>query len=146
MIFVPGLPIAQGSKNAYKRGTKIVLVETAKGLKEWRATVAEYAAILEYDVLDEEAITITLMFMLPAPKKTKRRYPTTKPDIDKLSRAILDALTGVWYKDDSQVVKLEAEKVYTYGEPGVYITRSHLHNNLVTPIGAREQMATRRID
>jgi Holliday junction resolvase RusA-like endonuclease len=84
--------------------------------------------------------------MLPMPKKTNRRYPTTKPDIDKLSRAVLDALTSVWYKDDSQVIQLEAQKIYTYGEPGVYIGIGHLDNNLVTPNGAREQMATRRID
>jgi len=35
-----------------------------------------------------------------------------KPDIDKLCRAVLDALTGIAYADDSQVVALDASKVY----------------------------------
>ena len=30
---------------------------------------------------------------------------TTKPDLDKLTRAVLDSLTGIVYLDDSQVVK-----------------------------------------
>ena len=34
------------------------------------------------------------------------------PDLDKLVRAVLDALTGVCYKDDSQVVYIETEKVW----------------------------------
>ena len=33
-------------------------------------------------------------------------------DIDKLSRAVLDALTGVAYLDDRQVIQLEASKGY----------------------------------
>lgn len=31
-------------------------------------------------------------------------YPTIKPDLDKLDRAIFDALTGIVYRDDAQVV------------------------------------------
>jgi Holliday junction resolvase RusA-like endonuclease len=44
----------------------------------------------------------------------KRRYedsePTAPPDIDKLARAVLDALTGIVYDDDSQVIELQATK------------------------------------
>lgn len=38
--------------------------------------------------------------------------PTGRPDLDNLSKGILDALNGIAYKDDSQVVRLTAEKVY----------------------------------
>jgi Holliday junction resolvase RusA-like endonuclease len=37
---------------------------------------------------------------------------TTKPDPDKLCRAILDSLTNVAYRDDCQVAVLIANKVY----------------------------------
>lgn len=42
------------------------------------------------------------------------RYPCSRTagDIDKLSRSILDALTGIVYEDDSQVVILNARKEY----------------------------------
>jgi Holliday junction resolvase RusA-like endonuclease len=36
------------------------------------------------------------------------------PDIDKLCRAVLDALTGRAYKDDAQVIALTAMKVWSY--------------------------------
>lgn len=39
-----------------------------------------------------------------------------KPDLDKLTRAILDSATGFCYTDDSRIVRLEAEKVWT--KPG----------------------------
>ena len=39
---------------------------------------------------------------------------TKKPDIDKLVRLVLDALTGIAYVDDSQVVLLYAEKSYVH--------------------------------
>jgi len=132
MLFVPGLPISQGSKKAFQRGSKIVLVESAAGLKSWREAVARAAQAQGRTILDTEAVTLSLMFMLPAPKKPVRRYPTTKPDLDKLIRAIADSLTGVWYKDDSQIVKLQAEKCYTTDQPGVYISISHLDNSLIT--------------
>lgn len=38
---------------------------------------------------------------------------TTKPDVDNVAKSILDALNGVWYKDDRQVVKLTVEKRYS---------------------------------
>ncbi|WP_257898915.1 RusA family crossover junction endodeoxyribonuclease [Rhodococcus qingshengii] len=50
---------------------------------------------------------------MPRPKSTPKRTtpPAVKrPDIDKISRAILDAITGVLIADDSQVVDLHATK------------------------------------
>jgi Holliday junction resolvase RusA-like endonuclease len=38
--------------------------------------------------------------------------PTVPPDLDKLIRAVLDGLTGVAYKDDGQVVRITAVKIY----------------------------------
>ncbi|WP_312778521.1 hypothetical protein [Corynebacterium variabile] len=37
---VPGVPAPQGSKNAYRRGNKVLLVESSKKVKPWRAAVA----------------------------------------------------------------------------------------------------------
>lgn len=42
-------------------------------------------------------------------------YPTVKPDCTKLLRAVEDALTGVVWRDDAQVVEQSVTK--RYGEP-----------------------------
>lgn len=55
---------------------------------------------------------LEFMFAKPGSAPKKRVYPAIKPDIDKLVRSTLDALTGVLFADDSQVVKLMADKVY----------------------------------
>jgi len=39
--------------------------------------------------------------------------PTKKPDIDNITKIILDALNKVIFKDDNQVTKIEVEKLYS---------------------------------
>ena len=111
-----GRPLPQGSKNAFKTGNRVVLVEASKGLKPWRSVVALAAKEVMLDVQDmsliEGAVSVELLFQFVPGKTVKRKHMTTKPDADKLSRAILDSLTGVVWKDDSQVVDLRARKVY----------------------------------
>ena len=51
-----------------------------------------------------------------------RIRPTTKPDVDNCAKAILDALNGVCYLDDRQVVDLRVEKYYTGGNPYLEIS------------------------
>lgn len=111
-----GRALPQGSKNAFKTGNRVVLVEASKGLKPWRSVVALCAKEAMLDVQDmsliEGAVSVELLFQFVPGKTVKRKHMTTKPDVDKLSRAILDALTGVVWKDDSQVVELRARKTY----------------------------------
>lgn len=61
-----------------------------------------------------QPVTVTMIFGFRKPDSTPktRNYPSVKPDIDKLTRAVLDALTGVAFKDDGQVVTTIAHKVY----------------------------------
>ena len=47
-------------------------------------------------------------------------YPIVKPDIDNVAKAILDALNGVVYKDDNQIVELHIKKLYS-DEPRVIV-------------------------
>ena len=42
-----------------------------------------------------------------------RERPTKKPDVDNIAKAVCDALNGVAYKDDSQVVDLTVRKYYS---------------------------------
>lgn len=62
-------------------------------------------------------------------KKTRMlnqaEYPLKKPDVDNVAKIILDALNGIAYRDDKQVVTLIVKKSYA-GESGVGVTISEV--------------------
>ena len=66
-------------------------------------------------------VKITACFSIPESAAKKRRAmmiagdiaPTKKPDFDNIQKIICDALNGVAYHDDSQIVKADIEKVYS---------------------------------
>lgn len=126
-FFVEGEPRPQGSKTPVRRGNKIILIEgTGKAPqlhKAWRAAVASAArrAAAEDGVQEiDYAVRVELQFVIPRPKSKHKRIKavTVKPDIDKLSRSVLDGMTssqkepGLLLKDDSVVVEIEASKYY----------------------------------
>jgi Holliday junction resolvase RusA-like endonuclease len=67
----------------------------------------------------DTAVRIAIVFFLPRPQSLPRRvkHHTKKPDLDKLARAVKDALKGVLWQDDSQVVDLVARKAYASTQP-----------------------------
>jgi len=61
----------------------------------------------------EGAVSLTVDFYFDRPKAQKKAiYKTTKPDVDKLVRSIADALTGIVFGDDAQVVQMTCRKAY----------------------------------
>lgn len=69
------------------------------------------------------AVAVRLEFYFCRPKSVsekKRPHHTVKPDIDKTTRATLDALKGTIYVDDSQVTQLFVTKEYG-AEPMVIV-------------------------
>lgn len=112
---VTGDPIPQGSKTLLAH--RAVVESGAARLKPWRESIraaAHQAMTPDWRPLDGP-IAITLDFTLRSPKTRPRwrRYPDGRPDLDKLIRAVLDALTsiGAWC-DDAQVVRIIATKNY----------------------------------
>lgn len=73
----------------------------------------------------KQAVKIEVTFFFPRPNhhftrkggrsKTWIPHYVHSPDVDKCSRTILDALTGLVYEDDRQVVELTARKFYDDG-------------------------------
>lgn len=118
-------PAPKGSYR-FVRGHAIPM---SKREKPWRNLVADNARIAmtreKFTQFDKDVpVSVRITFLMPQPKTVKRHMPTVPPDIDKLCRAVLDALTdvGVWV-DDSQVVDLGATKIYASGiQVGAYIT------------------------
>lgn len=119
VVWIPGKPEPQGSKKGFIVNNRVVLVESAKGLKPWREKIRSHwppAAL----TVTERPIAMSMTFTFEKPKSNKKLNHTQKPDIDKLIRAVLDALTGYAYHDDSQVVKITADKKWGI-YPGVVI-------------------------
>lgn len=145
-FFVRGLPQTQGSMKAIESastGRPIVVQDKPKGLREWRRAVGDEARRMAgFTAPADGPIRLALHFFLPRPKghflpANSRRpepvlspsapaFPTTKPDVDKLARAILDALKydGAVYRDDAQVVRMVVSKDYADADypPGVEVT------------------------
>ena len=126
---VPGLPVAQGSKS-YKGHTKAgkpILAESAKGLDRWRRDVellAHRATGYSRPSLDQPVLVI-IEFIFRRPKSARDHdRKDTNPDVDKLARAVLDALTAAnVVHDDGRVSDLVATKRWG-DEPGAYIVIS----------------------
>ena len=130
-VFVPGKPAPQGSKRYLGvKGGKGITVEMSKKVAPWRTDVRE-AVIGAARVAGSGGapLSVRLEFVMPRPASTpKRRTPAAvkRPDLDKLVRAVLDAIgsAGCIWVDDSQVVDLHAiKRIAGIGEPaGCHIT------------------------
>lgn len=116
---VEGDPIPQGSARAFVVKGRAVVTSDNPRLKAWRNLVAAAASAARIEqgwpAKVDHPLVVSIVFVLPRPKTVKRERPTgaKEGDIDKLARAVLDALTeGEVVVDDSRVVRVVAEKVY----------------------------------
>lgn len=121
---VYGHPEPQGSTRAFipKGWNRAIITANSPKLKPWRQEVTGAAInVMAGREPVTSAVEICVDFFFDRPKSVKKSviHKTTKPDIDKLARAILDALTGVVFKDDSQVIRLSATKQFGIPERAV---------------------------
>lgn len=147
-FFVAGTPKPAGSKRAFAikksgayTGRVAVTDDSGKPGKDWRKTVSEAGALErkaraergENGALFDGPLLLALTFYLKRPQShsTKRglkpsapRHHTSAPDSTKLTRSVEDALTGVLYRDDAQIVAQSIQKRYCdaeHSDPGVLI-------------------------
>jgi Holliday junction resolvase RusA-like endonuclease len=111
-FFVPGIPAPKGSWRSFKRATRTVFVNDNPRTKPWADAVTLIARTQSQGRILNGALKVSLAFYVPRPKTVKRALPSTKPDLDKIVRATLDALNGVLITDDGRVVELSARKQY----------------------------------
>ena len=80
---------------------------------------------------DKEPLKMSIEAYFPIPKSTTKRdreridlgqlWPTKKPDADNIAKVICDALNGVAYGDDTQIIVLEVLKDFTEENPRVEV-------------------------
>lgn len=140
---VHGKPAAQGSKRHLGRG---IMVESSKRLPGWRSDVAfaaQQARPVGWPLNGAMHVRVHFTFARPLSHHVSgnrsrelkdsapQHHTTIAGDLDKLARALCDALTaaGVWL-DDAQVVELHATRAYSPpGEPeGATVTVTALEH------------------
>jgi Holliday junction resolvase RusA-like endonuclease len=137
---VRGFPAPQGDlKVGFKSNGRANLYHRASpALNAWRNAVASAAQSRAPAALWSGPVGIRLAFGMLKPVSAKewvgrgkarhrvRLWAAKRPDVDKLIRAVLDALTGVIFEDDKQIVRLTASK--DYGVPGVRVVLTLLES------------------
>lgn len=116
---VYGIAQPQGSARAFMpKGARYPVVTSDNPkLKAWRDLIAGEASRALHGTgrCFDGPIRICAAFYLPRPKSLAKKGDVphiTRPDVDKLARSVGDALTGVVYRDDAQIVQLKVEKYY----------------------------------
>ncbi|MDY5881763.1 MAG: RusA family crossover junction endodeoxyribonuclease, partial [Roseburia sp.] len=125
---VEGKPVGKG-RPRFKRMGNFVQTYTP-------AATADYEKLVSLrfqnagGVITDKPVRVEVVAFFAPPKSTKKRdriemlanriLPEKKPDIDNIAKIILDALNGIAYKDDSQVVDLSVKKCFA-AEASVYV-------------------------
>lgn len=130
-----GDPVQQGSMHCVGTGKQrgkgaphILKHNNADTLEPWRNNVTTAAKLQAKTKAPKgQPVDLVVTFSLARPaahwgqgrryyalKPSAPQYPTVYPDLDKLVRAICDALTGTAYADDSQVAEITARKRYAH--------------------------------
>jgi len=116
MFEVPGKPQGKARARTTRYGTytpeKTVLYENLIKVC--------YRQVTDYYTEEPLHMTIEAVFEpVKSTSKVRRKKmlegeikPTKKPDIDNIAKVVLDALNGVAYKDDTQVISLAVTKRY----------------------------------
>jgi Holliday junction resolvase RusA-like endonuclease len=117
----------QGSMKGFvspgKNGMKAraILTSSNSKMKPYRGEVTRSAMVALRDLNGVEPmagkhvpVSMVIDFYLERPQSIpkKRKFMVVKPDLDKLLRSSVDALTGILYVDDAQIVENSVRKHY----------------------------------
>ena len=130
---VHGTPVGKGRPRISTRGG-FVRSYTPEKTRDWECHVSDVAhgamlnagAVPTYDAVH---VVIDAYYPVPASYSKKKRAacingevkPMSKPDIDNVVKALLDAMNKVVYVDDKQVVNVQATKHYTDQDEGFVV-------------------------
>lgn len=121
---VIGVPRPGGSKKAFlhPKTRRVVVTDDCRKNKDWRQDVKTAALDAHIPCVDEPVI-LEIVFYFQRPKshfgsgknagRIKSAAPlfhSQKPDVTKLIRSTEDALTGIAWRDDSQIIVQTATK------------------------------------
>lgn len=126
-LIIPGIPIAKARPRFFRRG-KFVGVFNRQETEEGRFLFEVQKQWSRPPI--EGPLKVRCSFQMPIPKGTSKKKTldmleerikhTKRPDTDNLLKFSLDCLSGVVFKDDSQIIYLGGGKFYS-NEPKTLI-------------------------
>ena len=122
-LTIPIEPKPQPRPRVTARG-KFAHAYEPKSITQYKRLIAsKYRSVYKQQLPLTGALSVDVRFYRPIQKsiskiERQRRLlgqslPTVRPDIDNYVKAILDALNGLAFKDDSQIAVLYARKIYS---------------------------------
>lgn len=144
-FFVSGIPKPGGSKTAFpirgKDGRMHVIVKDASNNKNWRQDVKDACLRIWDGPPTIQSLELRVCFIMPyrkgdygtgkhknSLKPSAPHWHTSKPDLIKLLRSTEDALTGILWMDDAQIVQTTLSKIYGF-QPGASIEVRYAQEN-----------------
>jgi len=121
---IPGEPVAKGRARAFVRNGHVAHYTPEKTARYENLVKLAAEAAMEaqrYSMLEGPVeLRVFAVRSIPASWSQKKQrqaaagelFPTTKPDLDNVVKAIKDACNKIIWRDDSQVVDLIAKKRY----------------------------------
>lgn len=123
-LWVSGQPVAQGRPRFARVGAGVRVFDPKKS-SDWKQFIALRANSEGVKPFPKNIpLSVVVVFHLSRPASVsvkKRPYPICKPDLDNFIKTAKDGLKGIAWHDDSQVVRICAEKLYS-DTPGIRIT------------------------
>lgn len=122
-FYVEGNPIGKG-RPRFRRTKNFVQTYTDSKTAAWEEKIKTAAkqAMGETPPL-ETPVSVYAYFGMAVPASySKKRTsaclkgleaPTKRPDLDNMAKAVLDAMNGVVFQDDCQIINLHLKKVYS---------------------------------
>jgi len=114
---VYGAPVPKARARTVRLPNGGVKSYTPKSTRTWEELVRYQALEHRPPRLLDDALELRAVFYLLRPKGApkRRRWPSVRPDLDNLEKAVLDALQGIIFTDDARIVRKVVEK--RYGDP-----------------------------
>lgn len=114
VLIIPGVPVPKGRPRVTRSGHAF----TPKRTRDYESKVAMIAASEHEGAPFTGPLEVSVVAYLPKPKKPKEKLSVpmirspNNGDVDNYSKAALDAIEGIVFENDSQIIQLTASKQY----------------------------------
>ena len=131
-VYIPAVPVAQPRPRAVQGGNgkaRMAGPHNNHPVHAFRATVAHAWREVHTGAPLEGPLTLRAVFVMPRPGRLvwktrpmpREPYTSSRNDWDNLGKSVCDALNGVAWRDDGQIVRATVERWYAAGDESPHV-------------------------